>query len=139
MDSYPTTQAEAALNTYFAVQLFRGEDPRKLAGDICTAGHQSNTLFRRMETLDTFPLAGQTFLRCRSDVLNPYPMLDSLLIQKRGYVAAKSDGSYGVHLADGRSGPVQGATMHMVPRGNSYRETYKGPGLKFWDRQFTPE
>jgi hypothetical protein len=127
-----------SLNTYFAVQLLRGEHPLKLAEAICTAAQTAGTLFRRLEVLDTVLVAGQEFLRCRSDVLNPYPMLEGLALQRRGYVAARSGGEYAAKLVGGREGVVPGTTMHSVPRAG-FKGTFRGPKIRHWERQFLAE
>ena len=125
---------EPSLNTYFAVQLAQGENPRKLIGYICKAANEVNTLFRRIEAIDVIQVAGRSFLRCRSDLLNPYLMLDKLYTQNRGYVVGRS-GGYEAKFPDGRKGNVPGLMMHSIPLGG-HRESYKGPKLKMWERQF---
>jgi hypothetical protein len=124
------------LNTYFAVQLLPTETSREAAAAICHAGRDAGTLFRWLEVLDTMTFAARTFLRCRSDIINVYPMLDQLLARRRGYVAARPDGQYSVRLTDGRTGTVPGVAMHSVPRCDGYRGTYRGPKIKNWERQF---
>lgn len=131
----PSPIPEPILNTYFAVQLLPREHPQEEAAAICKAAKDVGALFRRLEVIDTLPLGTGLYIRCRSDVVNPYPMLEKLLEKKRGFVAAKPDGGFVVKLANGRVGQLPGSTMHAVARGG-FHATYKGPKIKLWERQF---
>lgn len=133
MDTEPTP--EPVLTTYFALQLLLTESPREAVGAMCRAGKAVRTLFRRVELLDTIQVANRSFIRCRSDVTNPYPMLEALLQEKRGFVAISSSGQYTVRLPDGRTGPVTTAVMHIVPR-SGQQVMYRGPKIAGWERQF---
>lgn len=124
-----------SLNTYFAVQVLSSENTHAVAGAICKAAQEAGTLFRRLEVLDTIQVAAKTFVRCRSDIVNPYLMLDALHAKKRGYVAVTARGQYNVKMADGRMGAVPGTVMHTVPR-SGCGAMYRGPKIKLWERQF---
>ena len=129
----PQTPTEFPINTYFAVQILQAENPMVVAGAICRAGHEKKTLFRRLEVLDTIQIAGKSFVRCRSDVVNPHPLLGVLFAQNRAYVAAGPGGIYVAYFPGGRVGNVPGSTLHMVPRSPVM---YRGPKMKLWERQF---
>ena len=129
------TPTDVPLSTYLAVQMLPTESPLAVAGAICQAGHDRKTLFRRLEVLDVTQIANNPFLRVRSDVLNPHPILEALFAQQRGYVVAGAGGQYSVRLPDGRTGPVQGATMHTPPKPGCHR-MFRGPRIKMFERQF---
>lgn len=126
---------EPDLNTYFAVEVLPREHPHDTAGAICKAGKDTKVFFRRLEALDTIAMAGKTFLRCRSDVTNFQPMFDHLFGQSRAYVTANG-GKYTAKFQNGRIGQVSGVTMHVTPKGGFRTTLYKGPMVKYWERQF---
>jgi hypothetical protein len=134
MDILQTPDA-SEFRTYFAVQILPNEDPHQTAGAVCQAGQLAKTLFRRLEVMDTIIVANRPFLRCRSDVANPLPLLGLLFMQKRAYVAALANGQYSVKLPDGRSAIVPGTIMHLIPR-SGHPTVYRGPKIKLWERAF---
>lgn len=127
--------ADPILNTYFAIQLLPNETAHSAIAALCRAGKEVGKLFRRVAVLDISQIANRPFVRCRSDILNPYPMLELLFSRQRGYVAALPTGQYQVHLPDGRTGNVTSLTMHQTPLLGQGR-LYRGPKIVNWNLQF---
>jgi hypothetical protein len=123
-----------AFNTHLAVELLSNEDPRTIARLICVTADEVKTLFRRLEVLDVIFIGGRRFVRCRSDILTPYPMLDLIFDRGRSVIAPGPKG-YLVRFLNGRSGPVSNVTMHSTPI-PGHRITYRGPKVRLWAEQF---
>lgn len=123
-----------ALNTYLAVELLAKEETRVVAALICKTAAEVNTLFRRLEVLDIIVIGGRRFVRCRSDILNPYPMLGIIFDRGRSTIASSEKG-YVARFLNGRTGTVTNVTMHSSPR-LGQRVTWRGPKVKLWERQF---
>lgn len=119
--------------TYFGVELQSTEQPVKVAHLICKTADEVGTRFQRLEILEIISVGGRKFLRCRCDVLNPYPMLERILQQGRGTILARDRG-YTVIFGE-KSGPVSTVVMHSTPRVGQH-VCYRGPKIKFWARQF---
>ncbi len=124
-----------ALNTYFGVELFSSEQPQHVASVICKTGEEAKTLFRRLEVLDIIFVGGHRFARCRSDLINPYPILDLLAVRGRAVIVAVPKSGYQARFRDGRRGPVAQMIMHTSPK-LGQRVSYRGPKIKLWQRQF---
>ena len=125
-----------ALNTYFGVELIAAttETPQTVAYLICKAANEVGTLFHRLEVLDTTFVGGRKFVRCRSDLLNPFPMLELLYKRGRGTIMPQDKG-YVIMLVSGKMGPMSNVTMHSTPKPGQ-RASYRGPKHKLWARQF---
>lgn len=124
-----------ALNTYFGVELLTKEPVQSVAYQVCKTANEAKTLFRRLEILDVMLVGGRRFARCRSDLLNPYPMLDLLFNRGRSVIMASRGEGYITKLLDGRRGPVSQTMMHATPK-LGQRVTFRGPKVKLWQRQF---
>jgi len=130
---------EPVLSTYFAIQLQPRENPAVVVEAFCTAAKMLGTLFRRVETLDTIEVGMKPFLRMRSDIPTASSVLEQLFkATGRGYVVSRSDGKFEVQFPvttlGGRRAEVSSYVMHTVPRGKP--TMYRGPKIKFWERQF---
>jgi hypothetical protein len=123
-----------ALNTHFGVELYPVDSTRTAAYLVCASAHEAKTLFHRLEILDTIFFGGRRFARIRSDLLNPFPMLDLIFARGRAIICPAESG-YEARFPDGRKGPVPNMTMHSTPRPGQ-RSTYRGPKVKLWNRQF---
>ena len=123
-----------ALNTYFGVELGVVEEPVAVARSICLTANEVKTLFHRLEVLDVISVGGRRFVRCRTDLLNPYPMLDLLFARGRAIIASR-EGGYVATFSNDRHGPVPNMMMHSTPRPGQ-RVTYRGPKVRLWQRQF---
>jgi hypothetical protein len=124
-----------ALNTYFAVETSPLENVQTVAHRICATADEVKTLFHRLEVLDAIQVGGRKFIRCRSDVLNPFPMLELIYTRHRRSVIIPGAKGYEVKFLDGRMGPVTNVMMHSTAK-LGQRVTYRGPKVKFWARQF---
>jgi hypothetical protein len=123
-----------ALNSYFGVELAALEHPNSAARIICLTANEVKTLFHRLEVMDTIWVGGRRFVRCRSDIINPYPMLDLILQRGRSTISSNEAG-YIAQFTNGKKGPVPGTNMHIAPKPGQ-RITYRGPKVKMWLRQF---
>jgi hypothetical protein len=123
-----------ALNTHFGIELLKLEPQLDAVQAVCKTAHEVKTPFHRLEVLDTLIVGGRRFLRCRSDVLNPFPMLDLLFLRGRSIITPSEKG-YFAKLKDGRVGPVTNVAMHSTPK-LGQRTVYRGPRIKLWERQF---
>jgi hypothetical protein len=123
-----------ALNTHFGVELFQQESSRTAAHLVCASAHEAKTLFHRIEILDTILFGGRRFARMRSDLLNPFPMLDLIFARGRATIGPAESG-YEARFPDGRKGPVPNMIMHSTPKPGQ-RAMYRGPKVKLWPRQF---
>lgn len=125
---------EPTVNTFFAVQLRPGETPHRLAAIVVHTAHEAKLLFRRLDTLDIIQIGGRSFVRFQSDVINPFPVLDRLLLQGRSTISL-APGSYLLRESSGKFGKVPGTAMHQVPMERHFRQ-YRGPRAQDWQAQF---
>ncbi len=133
--SAPPPPIGEPLNTYFAAQLKAAERPHHVAQEVMKAAKGAAVLFRHLEVMDTVSVGTFTFVRMRSEIINPFPILDRLYEAGRGVVAVSPGGEYLVRLPGGRSGRVAQAVMHATAKLGQSR-MYRGTKFKFWDRQF---
>lgn len=125
---------EPATNTFFAIQLRPGENLHLIAALVLQTAADAKILFGRLDTLDTFRLGGFDFVRFRSDVINPFPVLDRLLTQGRASIAA-APGMYLLRTPSGKHGQVPLTLMHMIPNPWVFRR-YEGTRSGAWASQF---
>lgn len=123
--------------TYFAVQLKPMEHPVRIAEAFVKAAHESGTLFRRLEVLDTITIGATAFVRMRSEITNLPAILDSLYKGGKGVVNAAPGmgGAYVLRMPGGRVGKVSNLVMNAIPKLGQTR-TFRGTQFKFWERQF---
>ena len=129
------TVESIALNTYFAVEASPLERVQTVAHLICATGNEVKTLFHRLEVLDAIYVGGRKFVRCRTDLVNPFPMLELIHTRHKRAVIVPGATGYEVKFLDGRSGPVTNVMMHSIAK-LGQRVTYRGPKIKLWARQF---
>lgn len=123
------------LNTYFAVQLKPGEKTIQVVAAVMNAAKEANILFRRLEQLDTINIGTSSFVRMRTDLLNPYLVLDRLYNDKRAVVSSMQGGEYVARLPGGRMGKVTNLVMHATAKLGQTR-MFRGTKIKHWERQF---
>ena len=126
---------EPATNTFFAIQLRLGETPHQLAAEVLRTASEARILFRRLDTLDIIDVGGTDFVRFRSDLINPFPILDRLLRDGRRIVGPGL-GTYLLwkpKVPDGGRVPL--TPMHLVPIPGHFRE-YRGTRMPTWAAQF---
>ncbi len=130
-----TVDPERELRTYFAVQLKPDESPHRAAEDVIRTGKILGILFRRLEVIDTIKIGPTEYIRVRSDLLNPFPILEALLSKGRNVVRCSSEGGYELHRPGGRVGKVSTMMMHSTAKPGQTR-MYYGPKIKRWEAQF---
>lgn len=123
------------LKTYFAAQLKPGEQPIRVVAAVMKAAKAGAILFRRLELLDTVSIGTLSFVRMRSEMVNPYPILDVLYNEGRAVVSSIQGGEYIVRLPGGRMGKITNLLMHATAKLGQTR-MFRGTKFKYWDRQF---
>lgn len=123
------------LKTYFAVQLLPKEGAHTIAKVILQTARDESILFRRLEVLDTASIGSTTFVRVRSDLINPFPILDKLHSSGRAVISSTANGEYAVRFSGGRTGKVSNLLMHAEARLGQSR-MYRGTKIKRWEAQF---
>lgn len=131
----PPPAPEEPLKTYFAIQLRVGEAPIQVARAVMDAAKGMSILFRKLEVMDTVTLGTSSFVRMRSEILNPHPILDRLYNDGRAVVSVLPSGEYGVRFQGGRVGKVSQTVMHALPKLGQSR-MFRGTKFKYWNRQF---
>jgi hypothetical protein len=122
------------LKTYFAVQIRPSETPINVVSAIMVTAKSLGILFRRLEVLDTMTLGSVAYVRMRTELTNPCPILEKLFSEGRSTVSA-TQGGYTACLPGGRFGKVPQLTMHAIPKLGQSR-MFRGPKYRFWERQF---
>jgi hypothetical protein len=136
MPTLPPPPLPTPLNTYFAIQLKRESEPAEIAVEIfCKHAKELKILFRRIEVLDTIGIGTSTYVRLRSDLTNPFAVLDKIYINGRGVVSSEPGGKYRARIPGGRVGEISHLVMHASPKPGQSR-TFRGPKFKYWTRQF---
>jgi hypothetical protein len=123
------------LNTYFAAQLKTAEKAVHVAEAVMKAAKAADILFRRLEVLDIVTIGTTRFVRMRSEIVNPFPILDRLYHEGRGVISSKHGGEYVALLVGGREGKVSNILMHASPKLGQSR-MFRGTRIKHWERQF---
>jgi hypothetical protein len=71
----------------------------------------------------------------RTEMVNPYPILDKLYADGRSVVSAMQGGEYAVRLPGGRIGKVSNIVLHATAKLGQSR-MFRGTRIKYWERQF---
>ncbi len=134
--SNPPPPPDEPLNTYFAVQLKPREQAIHVVEAIMKVAVDAGILFRRLEVLDTVTIGTMAFVRVRSEIVNPFPILDRLYsAEGRAVVSAAKGGEYSARMQGGRIGRVTHLLMHATAKLGQTR-MFRGTKFKHWDRQF---
>jgi len=123
------------LKTYFAVQVQRGEQPIRVVEAVMKSAKGTGILFRKLELIDTVSIGTSTFARMRTDILNPFPLLDKLYEEGRAIVCSMQGGEYVARMPGGRMGRVSNLIMHAIPK-LGQTQMFRGTKMKHWERQF---
>lgn len=123
------------LKTFFAVQLKPAEQAIHVVEAVMKAAKAAGILFRRLELIDSMTVGTQTYVRMRTEIMNPYPILDRLYAEGRGVVSSMQGGEYVARLPGGRMGKVSNIVMHASPKLGQAR-MFRGTKIKHWERQF---
>ena len=129
------------VRTFFAVEALHGEDSHAVAGVFATVSSTMGRTYKHLDCLDTFTIGTHSFVRFSADIINPWAILDRLLLSGRAVIgpgkvndgSARQGTGYLVQLPQGRTGTLPVATMHSVPRA---LKSYRGPGVEHWQGQF---
>jgi hypothetical protein len=127
------------LSTFFAIE----RKPREEIGDVVAAvlraAKDCGVLFRRLEVLDTLTLGVTSYTRMRTELVNPFSILDKLYAGGRNVICSMQGGEYVVRMVGGRMGKISNIIMHATPRLGQSR-MFRGTKFKYWERQFeTPK
>jgi hypothetical protein len=125
-------EAPVHLNTYFAVQLLRGESPKLAAGAVLTCAHSKGVLFRKLQVLDITLVGARPFVRFRSDMPTAYDVIRTMTGRA---IIAEVGGAYMVQFEDGRSGKYPASSMCSPPK-VGFGQVYAGTKIKRWKEQF---
>lgn len=118
--------------TFFAIQLLVQTSPHQIAGMFCEAAKQAGTLFSVLDSLGTIEAGATKFVRLRSDLADPVPALQAMMARGHGVVYRGPEG-YELHLGS-RVGRVSTSLMVGSPVRNP--QSWRGPRVKHWERQF---
>lgn len=91
-------------------------------------------LFKTLEVLREFEYGARRYVHIRTDCRGLLRIVKTLQ-STRGMIIPTVQGQYQAHLPGGRYGTVPCATMQTVS--GPVQRTYRGPAVKFWERQFT--
>lgn len=119
--------------TFFAVALNPHETPQSVARLILRTAHDERLLFWTLEVLDTFEIGRTSFVRVRTDMLRPHPLVERLLSRGRTIIATEADGSYALRRPDGQRGGIPMLAMHQVPKPGQL-QAYRG--TQQWEGHF---
>lgn len=122
---------------FIAIELKDGEHPHAIVGEFIHLADRTAAKFKEVETLGVTTLGTRSFLRCRTDSDRLYPfdaLAEGLLEKGRGVAIPKGPG-YEVQLPGGRTARVP-STVMQAPALPAQRVKYRGPRMKFWERQF---
>lgn len=123
---------EVRLPTYIAVELLPRMTPTQVAEAIIRGGKTAGTWFRRLEEIGTIEVALRKFVRFRTDLDDPMPILRLLLEQGHGIIYLSKDGFEAQFPP--RKGRVSSTQMVTFMEGMT--KTYKGPKIKGWEEAF---
>lgn len=125
---------ETSPKTYIAVELLPQMTTHEVAEAVIRGGKTVGTWFRHLERLGVIEVAARKFVRFRTDLEDPMPLLRHLLDQGCGIIYKAADG-YRVKLAP-RTGFVSLSVMLASPETDV--RAYKGPKIKGWEQAFEP-
>jgi hypothetical protein len=115
------------MDTFFAIQLQPGESPHLIAALVLRTAAEAKIRFGRLDIMSTFRFGSRDFVRFQSSVLNPFPVLDRLLLWGRASIAC-GPGSYLLRTPSGQDGPVPLTHMHTAANPLNFR-SYQGVAL----------
>ena len=117
---------------FIGLQIRPGENRHHVLRDFMVAAKELGSTFKILKLLGPLDLGRTQFLRFETDCGRNYAQAAAKKLG-RGHIIER-DGVY-TATYPGWSGPVSSVGMHLSGHPN-YRKTYRGPGKKFWERQF---
>lgn len=119
------------LTTFLAIEQ-KSLSPHQVAGMFCEATKTLKTPFFQLESLSVIEISAVKFIRFRTDLADPTPALKYLLGRGHGIAYRGAEG-YEFQLPS-RQGKVSTSLMAASPIRNP--QMWRGPKVKYWERQF---
>lgn len=120
---------------FAAIEVKPGEAAHDAVKAFMCAASDVGTLFTRLKLYGPLTVGSTEFVRFASDCLDySQPLLKRLRGEARSVILPSKVG-YLVFMSDGRSAQFSTSQMQSVHR-PGYGQTYKGPKVEFWERQF---
>ena len=119
---------------FAAVQVNNQETAHTAIGHFMETANQMGLRFTALELYGEMSVGSHKFVRFRTDCWDLPKLSQRLLSEGRGTVISNGDG-YVAELPSGRKGKLGSMVLQAAPLPAQYRK-YRGPKLKFWDRQF---
>lgn len=116
---------------FIAIQMQPGESYDQVLYDFMVETKRLGSAFKILKLLGMLDLGTAQFLRFETDCGRNYAKLAAQNLG-RGHIIER-DGVY-TATYPGWSGPVSSLGMQLPFPG--FKKTYRGPGAKFWERQF---
>lgn len=124
-----------ATPTYFAVEVKTSyEKTIDLAKVVLTVAKAQGILFRRLEAMDVIEIGSTKFMRFRTDLQPATQLVDAILNEGRGVIAANAAGGYELRSRT-KNGPVPSTRILSTPRAAGTK-MFRGTKIKLWERQF---
>lgn len=116
---------------FAALEIRPGETAHQVVRQFMEKAQNLNRPFNTFELLGVLTLGRIKFVRFRTDCKEQVPVLEAL---DRGYVY-QDGGSYALAFPGQSPGSVSITAMQAVGD-PGIRRVYRGPSVKFWERQF---
>lgn len=119
---------------FAAVQIKDQETAHTAIGHFMTTAHKMGLRFTVLEQYGELSVGSSKFVRFRTDCWKLPELSQQLLSEGRGTVIPNGQ-DYLAELPGGRKGKLGTMALQATPLPSQHRK-YRGPKLKFWDRQF---
>jgi len=119
---------------FAAIQVNAQETAHTAIGHFMMTAHKLGLRFTTLEMYGELTVGSHKFVRFRTDCWDLSKLSQKLLADGRGTIITNGNG-YVAELPSGRKGSVGPMVLQAAPLPSQHR-TYRGPKLKFWDRQF---
>lgn len=120
---------------FAAIELKPHEHMDAAVQHVMLVAKEQSKPFAKLEVYGRIMVGRFYFLRFRSDC--PPSVLETVLAQKRAVIIPGGPAGFTVKLPTGRTGNVNRIVLQAAPLAG-YPKSYRGPGVKFWERQFLP-
>jgi len=120
---------------FAAIEVHKSEAPHAAVEVFMQEADHRGFKFKHLEVLRVFDYGTRRFAHIKTDCRGLLRILKTLQ-PTRAMIIPTPEGRYRAYLPGGREGDIPISTMTTV-NGRSYR-TYRGPGVKHWERQFLP-
>jgi hypothetical protein len=118
------------MNQYAALEIKAGETAHQVVEAFMRTSVAKGQMFTKLDLLGVLKLGSTKYVRISTDAPNIFVLDDRKTI---GF----KNGDYSVHdpIKGTTSGKISGSSMQMTSDPSIHRE-YRGPKLKYWERQF---